>query len=285
MTTSQKRAAYLPLGTPTLLSYPKRSSKPKDSSQNPQTPQMKSTPKTLSASKPHDEEPKEPKLMPHPYSHLKPSDFDDGLYGTSRVGMSTRALSDQPEYRHPGLHEPQPSSDYYDAYQRHDQQGDVYFAQDQGGEEALAYQSVPLPSQQAHHQEQHTFHTVPSPQYLQQPAQAQHLPRKPLPSTNVARNISISATSATSNISGGTATSRRSIFSTPGRDELERKKALVEVDEGPFARVVSVADLNASRRVISEASEGGVRERMGKKVDEGKEKSRGCGMGTGCVVM
>jgi hypothetical protein len=80
--------------------------------------------------------------------------------------------------------------------------------------------------------------------------------------------ISVSATSALS------ATSKHSIFSTPGRDELERKKALVEDDEGPFARVRSVGDLEGERRRVSS---GIVGEREGK-------RGVGCGGGR-CVVM
>ena len=41
------------------------------------------------------------------------------------------------------------------------------------------------------------------------------------------------------------------MFATPGRDELERKKALVEADEGPFAGVRSVQALWRERRGVS----------------------------------
>jgi hypothetical protein len=279
MTTSQKRSAYVPLGTPTPLPYPERSPKPKDSPQSPQTPEETNPrPEALSASKPRNEEPKEPRLMPHPYSHLKPSDFDDLDGGSPRnIHRSNRILLNQAKYKDHGYHEQAPSSEYYD------QTGDMYYKHDQDGE-AIRF---PSPPQQA---QNHDQPTSSQPQYLQH-SQQQPLPRKPLPSATVARHISISGTS---NVSGGTAISKKSIFSTPGRDELERKRALVEADEGPFARVVSVADLNESRRVISgemtmktEGGGKGVRERMSKKVDEGKEKvrSRGCGMGTACAVM
>jgi hypothetical protein len=98
--------------------------------------------------------------------------------------------------------------------------------------------------------------------------------RKPVPpSTDIARHISVSAKS---NISGGTATSKHSVFSTPGRDELERKKAKVEPDEGPFGRAVSVSDLNERRRVVSGGSVGGKKENRVHRV---------CGMGVGCSVM
>ncbi|RMZ66536.1 hypothetical protein GMOD_00001879 [Pyrenophora seminiperda CCB06] len=65
-------------------------------------------------------------------------------------------------------------------------------------------------------------------------------------------NMSQSYVSATSN---RTATSNRSVFRIPGRDELERKKAYVEADEGPFAGAITMAHLNQERRVISGESE------------------------------
>ncbi|KAF2824711.1 hypothetical protein CC86DRAFT_456739 [Ophiobolus disseminans] len=95
-------------------------------------------------------------------------------------------------------------------------------------------------------------------------------PRKPLPSAN---RISISATSHTTFLSTA---SKNSIFSTPGRDELERKKALIEVDEGPFARVQSMMDLDEERRRVS----------TGRMVEDVKDKKeRGKLGGCGCVVM
>jgi hypothetical protein len=64
------------------------------------------------------------------------------------------------------------------------------------------------------------------------------------------------------------------VFSTPGRDELERKKALVEVDEGPFARATSMMDLDEERRRVSAG--GGMK-------GVGGKKERWCGVG--CVIM
>ena len=99
------------------------------------------------------------------------------------------------------------------------------------------------------------FPRVPASHSLQDPAkttppQGSHrrIPRKHVPLHGPGRHISISGQS---NMSGGTATSKRSIFSTPGRDELERKMALVEVDEGPFSRVTTLTDLRESRINIS----------------------------------
>ncbi|KAJ4361794.1 hypothetical protein N0V83_010735 [Neocucurbitaria cava] len=104
----------------------------------------------------------------------------------------------------------------------------------------------------------------------------QPLPRKQHATNDPSRHVSVSALS---NMSGGTATSKRSIFSTPGRDELERKKALVEADEGPFARAVSMQDLQQRRRRVSEGNavavvSGGGEGQEGKGA---RVKKRGCG--------
>ncbi|KAF3040706.1 hypothetical protein E8E12_006327 [Didymella heteroderae] len=60
-----------------------------------------------------------------------------------------------------------------------------------------------------------------------------------------ARHASVSRRSETS---GASVASKHSIFSTPGRDEMERKKPIVEEDEGPFANAKSVQDLEQRRR-------------------------------------
>tara|TARA_R110002003_G_scaffold27_5_gene1370 strand:+ start:2126 stop:2731 length:606 start_codon:yes stop_codon:yes gene_type:complete len=98
--------------------------------------------------------------------------------------------------------------------------------------------------------------------------------RKPIPSSQQRNRMSVSGQSKLSAIS---AASKHSIFSTPGRDELERKKALVEVDEGPFARVQSMMDLDKERRRIS----------SGGKLDQRTEQKerKGLGIKCGCVVM
>lgn len=77
-----------------------------------------------------------------------------------------------------------------------------------------------------------------------------------------------------SEASGASVASKHSVFSTPGRDEMERKKPIVEEDEGPFARATNVQDLEQSRRRVSEGT---------KIMDEEDEKKRPCGMK--CVVM
>lgn len=92
--------------------------------------------------------------------------------------------------------------------------------------------------------------------------------RKPLASNRI-------SVSGASNITALSTASKNSIFSTPGRDEMERKKALVEIDEGPFARVQSMMDLDVERRRVS-----------GKEERPEEEKSRkGVFVGCGCVVM
>jgi hypothetical protein len=80
-----------------------------------------------------------------------------------------------------------------------------------------------------------------------------------------------------STTSNHTSASKNSIFSTPGRDELARKKALVEVDEGPFARAKSMADLREERARVG----------SGEEIEENRDgKKRGLKrLGCGCVVM
>jgi hypothetical protein len=113
----------------------------------------------------------------------------------------------------------------------------------------------------------------------------QPLSRKPLSSTinsrisasghsNINNRISVSGHS---NITALSTASRNSVFSTPGRDELERKKALVEPDQGPFARVTSMADLDEERRRISGLK--GIE----KDEKEGRRRMRICRVG--CCVM
>lgn len=63
---------------------------------------------------------------------------------------------------------------------------------------------------------------------------------------------------------------------------MERKKALVEIDEGPFARVQSMMDLDEERRRVSRGVE-----RDGDGEGKKKEKKRRFGGvgGCGCAVM
>jgi hypothetical protein len=115
--------------------------------------------------------------------------------------------------------------------------------------------------------------------------------RRPVPgaTADTQRQVSISEVS---HFSGGTVSSKRSVFSTPGRDELERKMALIHDDDGPFANAVSMADLDERRRVVSEQRAGDDRraailevESSQKKKKKKKKKNRACKLGVGCNVM
>lgn len=85
-----------------------------------------------------------------------------------------------------------------------------------------------------------------------------------------ARHTSVSRRSEAS---GASVASKHSIFSTPGRDELERKKPIIEEDEGPFARATTVQDLEQKRRKVSEGTRDG----------EEEKAKRFCGLK--CLVM
>ncbi|KAJ4374632.1 hypothetical protein N0V86_007505 [Didymella sp. IMI 355093] len=85
-----------------------------------------------------------------------------------------------------------------------------------------------------------------------------------------ARQTSVSKRSEAS---GASVTSKHSIFSTPGRDEMERKKPIIEEDEGPFASAKSVQDLEQRRRRVSE----------GTNDEQEKGERKACGMR--CAVM
>jgi hypothetical protein len=109
------------------------------------------------------------------------------------------------------------------------------------------------------------FH-VPRPLHSHKSDLQPFAPLSPVRVSSPGLSISVSATSALS------AADKQSIFSTPGRDELERKKALVEDDEGPFARVTSVGDLEGERTRVSSG------------IVDKEKKGRGCGGGR-CIVM
>jgi hypothetical protein len=64
---------------------------------------------------------------------------------------------------------------------------------------------------------------------------------------------------------------------------MERKKALVEVDEGPFGRATSMADLDEERRAVSSGEVGkGEDDREGTK---GRTRRRRLCGGVRCLVM
>ncbi|OAG11952.1 uncharacterized protein CC84DRAFT_1254315 [Paraphaeosphaeria sporulosa] len=73
----------------------------------------------------------------------------------------------------------------------------------------------------------------------------------------------------------GSARSVASTFSTPGRDEMERKRGIA--DEGPFKGAMGVQELAERRRMVSE----------GKRAEENSQKGneRGKGGMCRCVVM
>ena len=84
--------------------------------------------------------------------------------------------------------------------------------------------------------------------YTHPPQVSYSLPRRKSLPPLTGRHASVSGRS---NVSAGTLASQRSIFSTLGRDELERKKAIVEVDEGPFGRATTMANLREERDKVS----------------------------------
>ncbi|KAI4665881.1 uncharacterized protein J4E78_003346 [Alternaria triticimaculans] len=255
MTNSQKRSAYLPLGTPTPFPKSTRSPRPKSKSSlqraTPTTTPTAPTPK-LEFFESFDEQPSYssgPFNTDHPQMYVGPEDKLMAFYTqTERRKMRERALA----------RAVQPTTPDHPAR-------DVLVMQQPLREDDIRAR----------------MHLAPPQQAMESP------PRKPMSDAagNVARHVSPSEGSC---VSGGTVTSKRSVFSTPGRDELERKKAIVETDDGPFAKAVSMADLNERRRVVSEEGAQGVRrsedleaESMQKKKKEG----RTCGMGIGCNVM
>ncbi|KAL5445643.1 hypothetical protein PMIN07_005301 [Paraphaeosphaeria minitans] len=79
----------------------------------------------------------------------------------------------------------------------------------------------------------------------------------------------------------GSARSVASTFSTPGRDEMERKRGIVE--EGPFMNAMGVKELEERRRMVSEGKGGVIRVEEGGKKKRKAEDEKG-GM-CRCVVM
>ena len=209
MTASQKRFAYVPLGTPTPAVHSQSASKPR-SRTNAAPPRTKSAPILVSDRNRHTSNVGLGKPQPiHTAQTLNP-------HGPRAVQHNESKVSSKTSHSHQSLHiiqQPNQSSAPAPVTQR-------------------ARAPAPAP-------------TVP-------------LPRKPL--------------SATSNISIHTAHSHRSVFSTLGRDELERKKACVEEDEGPFGAAKSVAELDEKKQSIKSGKDGG-------------EKGGMCGGRACCDVM
>lgn len=258
MTVSQKRSAYFPLGVTAPVVYPKHSSSAR------YDPDVVPTRAKSAASQGPDATPNAPGIkVQKPLADYTQRQTDLDAYHsyirqTNNPNETTKAKAPQPHAE--TLH--------------------------------LAYNPSPQTiTPQTDDIQQATSHPrfcVPIPTQVT----SSTVPRKPIASPSspsASRAHHLASRSAASNISVGTAQSQRSVFSTPGRDEMERKKALVEVDEGPFGRVASVAELNESRRVVS----GGVRRERGAGGDvgssgsssKGGKKDGGCGLRGRCCVM
>ena len=264
MTTSQKRSAYLPLGTPTPPSVPhsKRSSKPK----------LKASASSLNRALTPGTDTIAP-LLPdqstrhfHSHADLAPPKCADNalpMMQASKGRLGNEDMIRRPEVasRQPQLRSRGTPLELQRFVRTKD---DDISKKNTTAASKATHLYPPQPNR-------HSPHPLPPP-----PAAAPLVDRYgnicyPTPAAVPGRNTSLSRVSAASN---GTVVSRKSVFSTLGRDELERKKALVEADEGPFARVVSMQDLNQSRRIIS-----GEVKRDGD--GGGKEERMMCG----CVVM
>ncbi|EUC45363.1 hypothetical protein COCMIDRAFT_26478 [Bipolaris oryzae ATCC 44560] len=202
MTASQKRFAYLPLGTPTPTVYSQSASKPR--SRTNAAPRTKSAP--ILASNRNRQTSNLGHGKPHPIHATRTLN-----HSGTRLGQRSQAND---ETQDPSKVAPKHSHSHRP----------LHVIQQQPNQP-----SAPVPA----------IKRARAPG----PAPTIPLPRKPL--------------SATSNISIHTARSHRSVFSTLGRDELERKKAVVEEDEGPFGAVGSVAELDGARRSVSSGKDGG----------------------------
>jgi hypothetical protein len=276
MTNSQKRSAYLPLGTPTLFPSTKSSSKSKLKSRLPTLiPATTPTPST-------------PRLEFFESFHEQPS-YDPGSFDTNHPqtypGPREKLMGSytQTEWRKVR----QGEQARVEARERLVVDADTGYASSANLARNPAYQSEHPTNDGMTMQRPELEPSAHPRMHLAPPQQALDTPfRKAVPgaTSDLARHVSVSEVS---HVSGGTVTSNRSIFSTPGRDELERKKALVEDDDGPFAKAVSMADLNARRRVVSEEAAGGDRgtEMLEAEGSQKKKKSRGCGLLVGCNVM
>ncbi|KAI5368969.1 hypothetical protein J4E82_010211 [Alternaria postmessia] len=260
MTNSQKRSAYLPLGNPTPCPNSKRSSKPKSRSNPPILTSTISnpTPKLEFFESFDNQSPYHSRYFDivHPQTYSREEETLREFYAHAerkkmREAMETRA---RPMERRPLMSQPGYVSSTNDgaAMQRPEREHGIH----------------------------PRMHLAPR----------QHAVDAPLrdnvigPASNVQRQVSISEDS---HLSGGTASSKQSVFSTPGRDEMERKKALVEDDEGPFAKAMSMADLDERRRVVSEQRAGDDRRAaiLEAESSQKKRKDRACGLGVGCNVM
>ncbi|CAN9323304.1 unnamed protein product [Alternaria alternata] len=260
MTNSQKRSAYLPLGNPTPCPNSKRSSKPKSRSNPPILTSTISnpTPKLEFFESFDNQSPYHSRYFDivHPQTYSREEETLREFYAHAerkkmREAMETRA---RPMERRPLMSQPGYVSSTNDgaAMQRPEREHGIH----------------------------PRMHLAPRQHALDAPLRDNVIG----PASNMQRQVSISEDS---HLSGGTASSKQSVFSTPGRDEMERKKALVEDDEGPFAKAMSMADLDERRRVVSEQRAGDDRRAaiLEAESSQKKRKDRACGLGVGCNVM
>ncbi|KAG9190850.1 hypothetical protein G6011_08938 [Alternaria panax] len=210
MTNSQKRSAYLPLGTTTPFPNSKRSFKSKSKSSPPNlTPATTPTPPNprLEFFKSFDEQP----------SH-GPRGFDVDHWQTyPREGEKPREFYIQAQ-----------RTDMPEGIEARAGLMERTMLMSQAGYASSTNDSVTMQRPEREHGTHPRMHIAP-------PQHAVEVPlRKPVPvaTFNVQRQVSISEVSQ---FSGGTVSSKRSVFSTSGRDEMERKKALVEDDEALIA--------------------------------------------------
>jgi hypothetical protein len=248
---SQKRSAYLPLGTPKPFPSSKSSSKSRSKSNLPRV-----TPTTTP-------EAPTPKLEFFESFDEQPS-YGPGTFDTTHPQTYAR-----------------PEDKLMAFYTQNERRKMRERADARAAQPEMVAPTSGLTMQQPPREEdiRARVHLAPPQQALDTPLR-KHVPGE---TGNMARHVSISEVSC---VSGGTVTSKRTVFSTPGRDELERKKALVETDDGPFAKAVSMADLNERRRVVSEEGARGDRGIEDLEADGGhKKRSRTCGLRVGCNVM
>lgn len=262
MTNSQKRSAYLPLGTP--VPYP--------DSKRPSTSKPKSGPPTLT--------PATTLTTPTPKLEFFKS-FDEQLSYDSRDF----------DINHPQMYsreEEKLRDSYIQNKCRKMRRGaearaglvERTILMPQTGYASSTNDDMMIQRPEQEHGVYPRMHLAPLQHVVETPL------RRPVPgaTADTQRQVSISEVS---HFSGGTVSSKRSVFSTPGRDELERKMALIHDDDGPFANAVSMADLDERRRVVSEQRAGDDRRAAILEVESSqkKKKNRACKLGVGCNVM
>lgn len=258
MTTLQKRTAYLPMGAPTLFA---RSERPVDARSNASVASNSAAAKVNNSI--------EDSSNPHPASKPSPFGTKHPLSGPSHGGLRTYVEARRERLR------------IVKAVRSAEKVQPSPFTQIGHSPRQIGLEARPrVPEgEELRVHDNHTHLSPPQAVYNQNAP----LRGSVLSTANPARHVSISAVST---VSGGTANSEFSVFNTTGRDEMERKKTLVEEDEGPFGRVVSMADLNETRSRISEGIRGDGD--GGTDVHKTKEKGKRKGLyafGCSCLAM